>query len=546
MKLRLGVSLAMLAVGVGLLTAAQLAGAAGRSASFTKGGVFRVGTTGASVQIDPQLAYITTAWWLEYATAAKLYNYSPKGALVPEVASRFVVSRQGRRYTFFIRKGFRFSDGTAVTPASFKYAINRVANHDLASPGAAWIIDGAGTNIVGAKEVNDGHGTDVRGVRVRGNKLIIDLTRPDGAFLSKLTMPFFQATSRKLPLTQEVVSVSSIRDMPSAGPYAYSRNDVNTLTSIRRNPYWKPGPGRSGPRNLDGLDIQWNLNEETAYNQVLANELDEGPLPAAHVQEIADRFGVNKSRFWAKPANCVGSVLFNNDRALLDNNPRMRKALNWALDRTDYTAQAGPYAGTPWTHLLPPGFPGSITAKKLQPYAPTSNIAKARSLAAGHFRNGKITAYFRSSGATNNAQAEIVRRDLIRLGFDAGNITMKGFTGGNIYDAWGVRGNDGDIAVSMGWCSDFPSDIYTFFAGVRPFLAGTKYEAKIAAAARLTGKARLRAFGKLDLELTRNFAPQAVMRTFNNRYFFSDRVDPRSLRYHGIYENWSIPALSLK
>jgi len=536
-------SLAMLAAGTALLIA-SFANATS-SAQGLKGGIFRVGTTGASVQVDPQLAYITTAWWLEYATAAKLYNYSPKGALVPEVASRFVVSRQGRRYTFFIRKGFRFSDGTPVTASSFKYAINRVANHDLASPGAAFIIDANGTEIVGAKEVNDGEATDVRGARVRGNRLIIDLTRPDGSFVSKLTMPFFQATSTKLPLTQEVVSVSSIRDMPSAGPYAYSRNDVNTLTSIRQNPYWEPGPGRRGPRNLKGLDIQWNLNEETAYNRVLANELDEGPLPAAHVQEVANRFGVNKSRFWAKPTNCVDSVLFNIRGALLDNNPRMRKAINWALDRTDYAAQAGLYAGSPLAHLLPPGFPGSISAKKRQPYAPRSDIPKARTLATGHFRNGKITVYFRSSGATTNAQAEIVRRDLIRLGFDAGNITMKGFTGGDIYDAWGRRGNDGDIAVSMGWCADDP-DPYTFFLGLRRFLAGTKYDAKIAAAARLTGNARLRAFGKLDLELTRNFAPQAVMRTYNNRYFFSDRVDPRSLRYHGIYQDWSIPALALK
>ena len=224
----------------------------------------------------------------------------------------------------------------------------------------------------------------------------------------------------------------------------------------------------------------------------------------------------------------------------------MRKAINWALDRTDYVAQAGPYAGTPWTHLLLPGFPGSITAKKLQPYAPTSNIAKARSLAAGHFRSGRITVYFRSSGATNNAQAEIVRRDLIRLGFDEANITMKGFTGGNIYDAWGMRGNDGDIAVSMGSCSDYPQDPYRLLRRRATVLAGTKYEAKIVAAARLKGSARLRAFGKLDLELTRNFAPEAVMRTFNNRYFFSDRVDPRSLRYHVIYQDWSIPALSLK
>jgi hypothetical protein len=36
------------------------------------------------------------------------------------------------------------------------------------------------------------------------------------------------------------------------------------------------------------------------------------------------------------------------------------------------------------------------------------------------------------------------------------------------------------------------------------------------------------------------------MRTYNNRYFFSNRVDPRSLRYHGVYEDWSIPALALK
>ena len=66
---------AMLATGVLLVVSAQLAGAA----SDRRGGIFRVGTTGASVQIDPQLSYISTGWWLEYATAAKLYNYTPTG-----------------------------------------------------------------------------------------------------------------------------------------------------------------------------------------------------------------------------------------------------------------------------------------------------------------------------------------------------------------------------------------------------------------------------------------------------------------------------------
>ena len=99
MPRRVWLSLGLLATGAALMVAAQLAGAAPER----KGGIFRVGTTGASVQIDPQLSYITTGWWLEYATAAKLYNYRPGGRLVPEVASRFTVSNRGKRYTFFLR-----------------------------------------------------------------------------------------------------------------------------------------------------------------------------------------------------------------------------------------------------------------------------------------------------------------------------------------------------------------------------------------------------------------------------------------------------------
>src|SRR5689334_21946944 len=124
MPRRVWPSLVMLATGVALMVGAQLAGAA----PSRSGGIFVAGTTGASVQVDPQLAYITTAWWLEYATAAKLYNYPDKRGsagllLQPEVASSFKVSNGGKRYTFVIRKGFRFSDGAPVTAWSFKYAI---------------------------------------------------------------------------------------------------------------------------------------------------------------------------------------------------------------------------------------------------------------------------------------------------------------------------------------------------------------------------------------------------------------------------------------
>ena len=73
-----------------------------------------------------------------------------------------------------------------------------------------------------------------------------------------------------------------------------------------------------------------------------------------------------------------------------------------------------------------------------------------------------------------------------------------------------------------------------------------RWRRKLEAASRLGGPKRLAAFRRLDLALMRQVAPVVVMRTYNNRYFFSDRVDPKSLVYQGVYLDWSIPALALK
>jgi ABC-type oligopeptide transport system substrate-binding subunit len=534
MPRRLWLSLAMLVAGVGLLAASALAGP-----SLKQGGVFRAGFEGASVQIDPQVAYVSTAWWLEYATAVKLYNWPDRpgllgNRLVPEAAASFTVSNHGKTYTFFIRPGFRFSDGTPVTAKSFKYAFDRVANHDLASPGVQFITDPSGTNIVGAKAVYLGKAQHVSGVTAKGNRLTIRLAKPDSSFLTKLTMPFFQATSTKVPPTHEVTGA-----YPSAGPYRFTRNDVNVLTSIRRNPYYRG----TRPHNLTGVDVEWN------FKQTPGDTPDETSPSPDQIPGLVAKYGVNKSRFWAKPENCVGWLLFNNKHGLFKNNISMRKAVNWAVDRKAYVATAGPYVGSPWTHLLPPGSPGSIGTRKLQPYSPSPNLARAKKLAKGHFKDGKIVVGYRSSGTINPAQAQVVRHDLIRLGFKPENISMKPYQcefGHCLGDNW-------DLLTSMGWCTDYPDPYLVLRSFLLsnayfdyPSLANARYEAKVRAAARLVGNARFRAFGKLDLEIMNKLAPVAVMRTYNNRYFFSNRVDPRGLSYQAVYSDWSIPALALK
>ncbi len=549
MRVRLWLSVALPVLGAAMLIAAQLASAEG-GVGFRQGGTFRYGSVGASVQIDPQIAYVSTAWWLEYATAAKVFNHPDRPGvagtrLIPEAASRYTVSRDGKTWTFFIRKSFRFSDGLPVTAASFKHAIDRVANHDLASPGAPFITDVNGANIVGAKEVNDGRTQHVRGVVVRGNRLIVHLTRPYAALPSLLAMPFFQATSARLPLSREVTG-----GYPSAGPYYVSRNDPNVVTQLRRNRYYRG----SRPRNVRLVEVRWNLDEDGAYDRVQAGSLDEGPLPAAHVLEVAKAYRVNRTRFWVKPTSCLGLLAINSERPLLRNNTALRRALNWAVDRKAYAAAGGPYSRTPWTHLLPPTFPGSVTAKKLQPYRGAPNLRKARRLAAGHLRRGRINIGYRSSATTGGAAtARLLRDDLVELGVAPARIKLKPFSGADIYDAMGKRSTDLDLGAGLGWCGDYLYDpAFLLRLALQPFgfpggkAVSPKYQRKLDAALKLTGRARDRALGKLDLEVTRDLAPTVVLNDYTNRYFFSSRVDPRSLVYSNVYADWSIPALALK
>jgi hypothetical protein len=204
---------------------------------------------------------------------------------------------------------------------------------------------------------------------------------------------------------------------------------------------------------------------------------------------------VNRTRFWVEPLNCLGYLAINMLRPEFARNVALRRALNWAVDRRAALASLPPYSGSPWTHLLPPGSPGSITAPALT-----------------------------------------------AIGFKDGDVKLKGFGGADLYAAMGKHNTDLDLGVRLGVCSDYPSPFGPF--GVVGLKAS--YRAKLAAAERLHGAARLRALGELDLAITNTLAPVVVMRTYDNRYFFSGRVEPRSLVYQSAYQDWSIPALALK
>jgi len=173
------------------------------------------------------------------------------------------------------------------------------------------------------------------------------------------------------------------------------------------------------------------------------------------------------------------------------------------------------------------------------------NLSKAKSLAKGNLRDGKITVYYRSSGSVNPAQAQIVKNDLQAIGFQPGNITMKGFSGGNIYTAMGVRGNDADMGVSMGWCSDYPDpydwlNILLYGPGIQAdnnvnysYMNIPKWNNKLAQAAKMVGPNRYKTYGKLDITIMQQVAPVAATRTYNTRGGFFNAVSPARTVFHG-------------
>src|SRR5437667_5723575 len=119
----------------GLLLVAVLFAAllAASSAAAKTGGTFVAELSTDVDYVDPGLDYLSTGWEIQYATACKLLNYADRDGsqgsqLVPEVAGFPHISKDGKTYTFVVRKGFRFANGEPVTAQSFALAFNRDAN----------------------------------------------------------------------------------------------------------------------------------------------------------------------------------------------------------------------------------------------------------------------------------------------------------------------------------------------------------------------------------------------------------------------------------
>jgi ABC-type oligopeptide transport system substrate-binding subunit len=223
MSKRLMLSIAMLVVGASLLAATATAGSSAStgpeasSGPAQKGGTFRYSLDTDTDYVDTALAYYVISWQMMYASHAMLMNYpdaaAPRGSrLIPEVSAGMPrISKNGKVYTFNLKRTYRFSNGARVTAANYAAAINRNLNPKMASPSQPFIED-----IVGAKAVIDGRATKASGVKVLSPyRLRISLTKRAPDLLSRLAMPFFAPIPVNMPINPDGVQAPVV----GSGPY---------------------------------------------------------------------------------------------------------------------------------------------------------------------------------------------------------------------------------------------------------------------------------------------------------------------------------------
>jgi YVTN family beta-propeller protein len=467
--------------------------------------------------LDPALAQDPLALQVEYATCAKLLNYPdrppPAGTrLEPEVAaSHPVVSADRRTYTFTIRPGFRFSppSNQPVTAQSFRYAIERSLSPRMRGPARGRLDE-----IVGAEAYQAGRASHIVGLQTQGSKLTVRLIAPTPDLPARLALPFFCAIPTNTPLDPR-----GVRTVSSAGPYYVASYVPGEAIVLKRNSNY----GGHRPHRLKEIRVAISVAPAQSLVDVEAGRADyvlDGVPREAHAR-LSARYGpgsaaakAGRQQYFVTPQLGVDFLVLNARRPLFAS-ARLRRAVNYAVDRRALAPNDAFARGQPTDHYLPPGIPGYLPARI---YPLTPDVGRARKI--GRARAARAVLYT-CDLLTCRQLAQIVKQNLkpIRIEVDVEQFPIPALL------AKLTRRNEPyDIAV-FGYHADL-ADSGAFLTGMLalPVLDLGTYGPRLAAAYRSTGRSRDRDIGRLANELARHAAPLVAFANPVRQDFFSRRI----------------------
>jgi peptide/nickel transport system substrate-binding protein len=311
----IALGLAMPAITGLLAEAAEAAGNAIERGLPKRGGTLKEGYDLDFSRMDP----VNTTWYDPgfYALYASIVNKNPKGRIVPDIATSWKFSRDGKTVTFKIRRGLKFHSGRPLTAHAIKEVYDAIANPKTGSPlRSLWVPH--------VKETLAPNPTTI----------VLKLSHPYFDLLNVVQTGYWAIENMKV--RKKLGEDYAKKVIDGSGPFTFVEWVPGDHVSVKR---WDKYPGsivpyfkNKGKAYLDG--IKWIAILEAAQR---ATQIERGEIDTLRGPNFPDvkRLKKNKNLHVTELKEWSGYVLGPNFKRteLGFNDLRVRQAMSHAIDR---------------------------------------------------------------------------------------------------------------------------------------------------------------------------------------------------------------------
>ncbi|HJX40895.1 MAG TPA: ABC transporter substrate-binding protein, partial [Anaerolineales bacterium] len=279
-----------------LLILAVLAALAG--AGFAAGKTLVYGTTEKLTNLDPAEAYDFHTWEIFYNVYQGLLNYAPGGTkLVPGMAVSFSANAAGDEFTFKLRKGVKFTDGSPFNAQAVKWSIDR----GMALKGQpSWLI----TDFVDSVSVVD------------DNTVMFKLKFPCAYFDSLVASPPYYPVSPNIYPADKIVWDPSEMvggQLVGLGAYKMTSFKRDEEVILEANPsYWGKKPA------IDRVVIRYYADATTLRLALEKGEVDVA-FKTLNPSDIKDLSANKKYTTYKLPGPQIRYLCFETSESVFNN-----------------------------------------------------------------------------------------------------------------------------------------------------------------------------------------------------------------------------------
>jgi peptide/nickel transport system substrate-binding protein len=362
-----------------------------------KGGVLRVGRVADVVTFDPVFQTDNMSIWAKLLVFQLLVRPNAKGTgVVPDLADHWTTSKDGKTWTFHIRSGAKFSDGSPVTSGDVKFTFDRVINSK-----GSW-----GASLFPKMTVS----------APSAQTVVFKTKQAWAPFLDDISVHAAAIVPKKY-FTK--VGASTFGDKPiGSGPFVVAQWLKGNKVVLKRNPYFwdKTRP------YLDEVDLLVLPDDNTRMLKLQSGEIDVGEdVPFNQIGKLKTQPGMG---VLLQPLLRIDWIQFN-EKSPKFKSAKVRQAINVAVDKQAIVKSVlFGYGELPTSFL--PKMHYADTANKPYPF----DTAKAKKLLSqSPYPNGFTTTLTVVSGDTIGAQvATIVKAQLKQIGIDVQIQQLEGAT----------------------------------------------------------------------------------------------------------------------